>query len=216
MAGLGLDPQIVDLVEAAPFRREAHQDVDRLVAVDGPVLGRLEPVGDELHRATHRADAGAVFRGLGVVDLDPPVDAGQRLAVVEIADLGMLRERRRDDLRSRRQRGRIGCGELHLDRFAGRRARARRGNLDEDAGDVRRLVADRVHDDVGRRPRPPVGELELDDADGVFADLAHAARLLADARIDGLEAVEGEHALLDLGDRAVFLVEREIAAAHAR
>ena len=86
-------------------------------------------------------------------------------------------ENRRDDLRSRRQHRRIGRGELHLDRLAGRGAGARRGHLDENAGDVGSLVADRIHDDVGGRPRPPVGELELDDADGVFGKLAHAARL---------------------------------------
>ena len=35
-------------------------------------------------------DAGAVFRGLRLVDLDLPVDAGQRQAVVEIADVAAL------------------------------------------------------------------------------------------------------------------------------
>ncbi len=39
------------------------------------------------------------------------------------------------------------------------------------------------------------------------------ARLLADAGVDGPEAGKTEHALLDLGDRAVLLVKREIAAA---
>ena len=153
MAGRGLDAQIVDLVEAAPVGRKAHQDVDRLVAVDRPVFGRLEPVGDELHGGADGVDAGAVFRGLRLVDLDGPVDAGQRLAVVEIADVGARRKHRRDLARRRRQHGRIERGELHLDRLAGRRTGARRGHLDQDAGNVRGPRADRIHDLVRGRTR---------------------------------------------------------------
>ena len=58
----------------------------------------------------------------------------------------------------------------------------------------------------------PVGELELDDADGVLAELARAARLFADAGVDGLEARDAEHVLLGLGEEAVLFVEREVAA----
>ncbi len=60
----------------------------------------------------------------------------------------------------------------------------------------------------------PVGELELDDADRVFAELVRLARLLAGAGIDGLQAVEFEHALLDRAHQAVLLVERKVAARH--
>src|SRR5262249_28027708 len=62
-----------------------------------------------------------------------------------------------------------------------------------------------------RRPAAPVRELELDHADGVFGEFAHAARLLADAGVHGLEAIEGENALLDGADQAVFFLEREVA-----
>ena len=55
-------------------------------------------------------------------------------------------------------------------------------------------------------------ELELDNPDGIFSELAHAARLLADAGIDGLEPIELEHAALDLADETVLLLERKIAA----
>jgi hypothetical protein len=41
-----LHPQFVDLIEAAALGRKTYEDVDRFVAVDGPVLGRLETVGD--------------------------------------------------------------------------------------------------------------------------------------------------------------------------
>ena len=58
----------------------------------------------------------------------------------------------------------------------------------------------------------PVGKLELDHADRILGELAHAARLLADAAVDRLEPVEGKHALLDLGHETVFLVEGEVAA----
>ncbi len=75
-----------------------------------------------------------------------------------------------------------------------------------------RLVADLVHDDVRRRALLPVGEFELDDADGVFGDFTGAARLLADAGIDGLETVGREHDLFDLAQGLVLLLEREIAA----
>ena len=153
MADRGLHAQIVDLVEAAPLGREPHQDVDRLVAVDRAVFGRLEPVGDELDGAADRVDAGAVFGRLGLVDLDAPVDAGERLAVVEIADVARAGEDRRDLLGRRRQHRRIERGELHLDRLAGRRAGARRRHLDQDAGDVGGLRADRVHDLVRGRTR---------------------------------------------------------------
>jgi len=63
-----------------------------------------------------------------------------------------------------------------------------------------------------RRPRAPIGELELDDADGVLGELAHAARLLADAGVDGLETLERQHALFDIADQQILLVEREVAA----
>jgi len=65
-------------------------------------------------------------------------------------------------------RRRIERGELHLDRLAGRRTGARRRHFDEDAGDIRGLLPDRVHDRVARRAVPPIGEFELDDADGVL------------------------------------------------
>src|SRR6516165_6676546 len=118
----------------------------------------------------------------------------------------------RDLVGRRRQAGGIERAELHLDRLAGRRTRARRRHLDEDARNVGGLGADGVHDFVRRRPAAPVRELKQDDADGVLGELAHAARLLAHAGVDGLEPVEGEHALLDLADETILLVEGEIAA----
>ena len=63
-----------------------------------------------------------------------------------------------------------------------------------------------------RRPAAPVRELELDDTDGVFGEFAHAARLLADAAVHGLETIEGENTLLDDAEQAVLFLEREIAA----
>src|SRR5215468_3351433 len=96
MPHLGLHAQVVDLVEAAPFGRKAHQDVHRLVAVDRPVFGRLEAVGDELDRAADGVDAGAVLRRLRLVDLELPVDAGKRLAVIEIADVATRGQDGRD------------------------------------------------------------------------------------------------------------------------
>ena len=62
------------------------------------------------------------------------------------------------------------------------------------------------------RPHAPVGKLELDDADGVLGHLLRAARLLADAGVNGLQALGPQHTLLDLGQQAVLLVEREVAA----
>ena len=102
--------------------------------------------------------------------------------------------------------------ELHLDRLAGRRPGARCRHLDQHARNVGGLFAQLVHDGVRGRARLPVGELELDDADRVFADLAHPARLLAHARVDRGEALELEHAFFHRADQAVLLVEREIAA----
>ena len=87
------------------------------------------------------------------------------------------------------------------------------GHLDEDAWNVRRLCADAVHDDVRLRPRLPVGELVLDDTDGVLGDLARAARLLADASVDGAETLGRSDVLLDLADDTVLFLEREVAAA---
>jgi hypothetical protein len=57
-----------------------------------------------------------------------------------------------------------------------------------------------------------MSELELDHPDGIFGELAHAARLLADAGVDGLEPIELDHAALDLADETVLLLERKIAA----
>ena len=185
VAGGGVDAQVVDLVEAPAILREAQQDIDLLVGFRGPIFGDLHAVGDELHRGADTADARAVFRGFRLVDLDAPVDAGQRQAVVEIADVGALRQNRGDLFRRRRQQLRIERAELDLDRLAGRRAGARAGDLGQDAGNIRGLLADLVHDLVRGGARLPVGEFELDDADRVLGDFARAARLLADAGIDG-------------------------------
>src|SRR4029078_3821721 len=51
-----------------------------------------------------------------------------------------------------------------------------------------------------------------DTADCVRGELAHAARLLANTRVNSLQSLEGEHPLLDITDRAILLVEGEIAA----
>ena len=93
----------------------------------------------------------------------------------------------------------------------GRRTGARRRHLDQDAGDVHGSVADLVHDEVRRRPRLPIGELELNDADRALGPIS--ARLFADAGVDRLEALRSEHRLLDFADGIVLLVEREVAAA---
>ena len=87
MSHLRLYAQIIDLVEAAAIGRKAHENVHRFVAVDRPVFGRLQSVGDKLDGAADRVYAGAVFRGLGFVDFDFPIDAGQRQAIVEVADV---------------------------------------------------------------------------------------------------------------------------------
>ena len=63
-----------------------------------------------------------------------------------------------------------------------------------------------------RAPRPPIRKFELDDADRVLGELGHAARLLADAGVDRLDAGEGEHAPLDLADEEIFFIERKVAA----
>ena len=94
-AGRGVDGQLVERVEAPPLLREAHQDVDRLVGRGGPVFGDLHPVGDELDRRADRDRAGAVFRRLGLVDVERPVDAGKRQAVIHVARCRDCRERSR-------------------------------------------------------------------------------------------------------------------------
>ena len=101
---------------------------------------------------------------------------------------------------------------MDLDRLAGRRAGAGRRDLDQDARDFRGRGPDAVHDLVRRRPRAPVGKLELDDADGVFAEFVGTLRLLADACVNRLESLGLEHALLGFGEEAVLFIERQIAA----
>src|SRR5262249_9638920 len=159
---LGLYAQIVDLVEAAALGRKAHQDVHRFVAVDRPVFGRLEAIGDGLASAADGVDAGAVFRRLRLVDVELPVDAGKRLAVIEIADVAARGQDGRDLAGGRRQVGGIERAELHLDRFAGRRARARRRHFDQDARAVGGPGAGAVPGILRRRagaagPRPRPG-----------------------------------------------------------
>src|SRR4029450_5341145 len=114
-----LPPQIVDLVEAAALGWKAHQNVHRLVAVDRPVFGRLETVGDELDGAADGIDAGAVFRRFRLVDLDLPIDAGERPAIIEVADVATRGEDGGNLGRGRRQLRRVERPELHLNRLAG-------------------------------------------------------------------------------------------------
>src|SRR5262249_4050428 len=198
---LRLHAQIVDLVEAATIGRKAHENVHRFVAVDRPVFGRFQSIGDKLDGAANRVYAGAVFCGLGFVDFDLPIDARQRQAIVEVADIAARSKHGGNLARSRRQLRGIQRRELHLNGLARGPARARRRHFDKDAWDIDGLGADGVHDLVRRRPAAPVRELELDHADGVFGEFAHAARLLADAGVHGLEAIEGENALLDGADQ---------------
>ena len=180
---------------------------------DGPILGDFGAVGDELHAGADGVDVGLILRGLGLVHLDAPVDAGQRQPVVDVAHVGARRQQRGDLLGGGGQQLGIERRELDLHRLAGRRAGARRGHLDQDARNVRGLLADRVHDLVRRRAGLPVGELELDHADRVLADLVGLARLFARAGVDRLQAGELQHAVLDGAHQTVLLVEREVAAA---
>ena len=92
---------------------------------DGRYSVTLTPLVTSCTRGADRVDAGAVFRGLGLVDLDPPVDAGQRQAVVEVADVGALADNGGDLLRGGgqpvRDRARR-AGPASACRSAGRRA----------------------------------------------------------------------------------------------
>ncbi len=73
-----VDAQFVELIEGAALGREPDQHVDRRVGVVGPVLGDLQPVGDELHHVADRPRIRAVASGLRPVDIERPVDAGKR------------------------------------------------------------------------------------------------------------------------------------------
>ena len=213
MAGGGLHAQLVDLVEAAAVRREAHDDVDSLVVIGRAILGHLRAVGDELHPGADDVDVGVVFRRLALVHLDAPVDAGQRQAVIDVTHVRAGRKDRRGLLGGGRKQVGIERRELDLHRLAGRRSRAGRRHFDQNTGDVGGLRTNAIHDLVAGLARAPVGELELDDADRVFGELVRLPRLLADAGIDGLQTGILEHTLLDGAQEAIFLVEREVAAA---
>jgi hypothetical protein len=104
---IGTCPACVCTRRSSIWSRLRRSDVHRLVAIDRPVFGGLETVGDELDGAADGVDAGAVFRGFRFVDLDLPIDAGERQTVVEIADVAARGQHGRDLGRGRGKLSRV-------------------------------------------------------------------------------------------------------------
>ena len=95
--------QFVHLIEAAAIFGEAHQDIDGLVATGGAIFGGFDAVGHELQRGADDRGIGPELGGLRLINMDLPIDAGQRQPVIQVLDIRKMGKHRGDLLGSRRQ-----------------------------------------------------------------------------------------------------------------
>src|SRR5690606_28211717 len=117
------------------------------------------------------------------VDLNLPVDAGQRPGVADVDEIADLVEAFAETLDRGREPRQIRRRQLELDRLALAHARVLALRRDADAREVRRALA-YLGEDFGRRPAlRPVDVAQLDAADDVLVALVVQAQ--AAARVDG-------------------------------
>ena len=198
--------------DGALIRRQAQDDVHRVVRSGGAVVGQFQPVGHKLHHSAHGGGRQAVTRGGGAVDLQFPVDAGGRQAVVDVDHVGHLLQLIRDGPGHGVQPRGVGGRQLHLDRLAGRRPGIGYGNLHIDAGNAGHGDTQIGKDRVGVLAFAPVDEFVLDHPDHIGGDLIATAPGLAGAGIDRLDPRPAKDAVLGLLDQRVLLVNRQVAA----
>ena len=207
-----LDAELVEGGERTTILGQAQADVDRIVDAGGAVFGQFEAGGHQLHGRADRARRDAVLGSLAAIDVERPVDAGRRQAVVDVDDARNRRQHRRDVAGRLVQVGRVGGRQAHLDGLAGRRTGFRHAHFDVDAGNAGHRRAQVGQHLMRGLALAPVDELVLDDADDVLGGFSAAATRLADAGVDRLQAGPAENALFrDLGG-GVHFGERKVAA----
>ena len=95
-AGACGNAQFAEPVQAAVVGGKAHADVEFLVGIVGPVGAQLDAVGHQLDDAADQRNVGAKLGGLGPVDLQAPLDAGQRPRVLGIDHAGIVETNSRE------------------------------------------------------------------------------------------------------------------------
>ena len=83
----GRDAQGVERVNAAIFGRIAHPDVDFVVGVIGSVFADQNAIGHKLHRGADGLRVGVEPARQFAVDVEVPLDAGQRAGIFHVAQL---------------------------------------------------------------------------------------------------------------------------------
>src|SRR5690606_28763519 len=165
-------------------------------------------VGDELHQAADRGDVGVEARRLGAIHLDAPLDAGQRAAVLDVAQPRHGFHRAAHEVGGAFEVIRDARGELDLHRLADGRAGLGEGGLDLYAGDVRGGLADFLENLDSRLALLPVDEAQAQPSDLVLAVVAAGAH----ARVDETQVIPAEHALLDFAHQRIHFVGGQVTA----
>ena len=100
-AGRSLNSDQIELLDVAILFRQTHDDVDFLGAVVGPVVAQVHAVGQHAHIAADQADIGVELCGLGAVDRQFPLDAGNLGAVLDVDETADVGHRAEDALNRR-------------------------------------------------------------------------------------------------------------------
>ncbi len=106
------DAKLVKLADVAHFRGEAGDDIDFVVGIVRPVVAEFEAARDELDHVADGGHVETVFRGLGTVDVELPLDAGDRARILHVDQARHGFELLAHDVGGRFQRDEVGRGQL--------------------------------------------------------------------------------------------------------
>ena len=198
---------------------EARHDVDLVIGIVRPVVAELEAAGHQLDHIADGGDVEAVFRGLGAIDIQLPLDAGDGAGILHVDQAGHGFKLLAHDIGRRLQRQEVGRGQLDGDGLSGARTAILLGELDPDTRNGGGAFPDLRENGVDLAPLVPIAEFQRDRADHVFRQLLAAGAPadigLGDA-VDAAQllmlAVDREDFSLDGFHQIVALIDRHVAA----
>ena len=120
LAGRHTEP--FELLQIALGEGETQTDVDLLIGIIGPELCDFDAVGQHGDGIAKYGDISAVAGRLLPVDFEPPLDPGQRPAILRVNEAADLLHHQTQLLHGRGHLFRVAGGHLQLHRLAGRRA----------------------------------------------------------------------------------------------
>ena len=204
--------QVVELGDVAVAQRKADANVDFLVGVVGAVFAHPNAVGDQLDdvadRMSHRRRSG-------------PACARSTESRHSIPGMGRLSSR---STKPTTPFMAVRIFATASSRAAGSRPLSRTwialpvggpffgfADFDANAREVRRVGANLCKDLFGRAALVPIEELDVDGADDIGRVRTSGAAARG-ACVRGLDARDGEDAVLDLAHQRIFFLDRHVAA----